>query len=86
MTDTRTCNGCGRCLPVTKFHVRKDRKTLQYYSRCIDCKRVMNRQRDLMRRPPQATRVWKSDAVKENNAFNLWHGPVLRERPLRWCA
>lgn len=85
MIETKTCAGCNRCLPVLRFNIRRDRKTLQYHSRCLDCKRVMSRQRDLMRRPPQSARVWKSDSVRENNAFNLWHGPVSRE-PLRWRA
>lgn len=86
MIETKTCTACGRCLSVAKFNVRRDRKTLQFYSQCIECKRLAGRHRHLMSRPSQAQRIWKSQSVRENNAFNLWHGPVSREQPLRWAA
>jgi hypothetical protein len=86
MTAMKSCSCCGQEKPVSEFHIRTDRKTLQYQSICKPCgvRKVRMRRRRI--NPPAAPRVWKSESVRENNAFNLWHGPVSREQPLRWCA
>ena len=82
MTQTKSCSCCMQVKPITAFHIRTDRKTLQYQSICKQCGLRKNR----IRRRRGHERAWKSVAVAENNAFNLWHGPVSREQPLRWCA
>lgn len=90
MIETKTCTGCGQCKPVEQYRWRTDKKTPQRYTRCDECRNAYWRKRDKRKKPMRKhrrnPRVWPAVDRTENNAFNLWHGPVSREQPLRWQA
>lgn len=81
----KTCSRCKRELPTSYFNVRRDRLTPQYHSQCKPCKAGRHRARQNARKAAEP-RIWPAVHRKENNAFNLWHGPVSRHQPLRWAA
>lgn len=82
----KTCTRCERCLPVTMFNIRTERRTLQYHSYCKECMRRRHSIRYQVRASKNNQRIWPAQDRAENNAFNLWHGPVSRHQPLRWAA
>lgn len=86
MIESKQCTCCRQVKAVSEFHIRVGRKTLQYQSICKTCGVRKVRQRRAGLNPHRKERVWKPVALRENNAFNLWRGPVSREQPLRWQA
>ena len=84
--DCKTCTRCQQLLPLGMFNIRRERRTLQYHSYCRPCMRARHRVRYEMGSSKQSLRIWPAVHRAENNAFNLCHGPVSREQPLRWQA
>ena len=87
MSETKTCFTCATRLPLAEFNLRvagSDRR----HSSCKRCsaENARRKREEEKLRPTMNERAWPAVDVMENNAFNLWHGPVERDQPLRYVA
>lgn len=82
---TKICTRCLKTLPLSCFTMRNDVKKPLPVAQCKTCRKQQARIRHKTR-DQSSGRIWPCIDVRENNAFNLWHGPVSRHQPLRSLA
>ena len=85
--ELKKCFTCRFSFPLSQFNPRHAGGT-KLHSSCKVCMAAEAKRRrdEEKRRLAQNQRAYPPVDVTENNAFNLWHGPVSREQPLRWQA
>lgn len=85
--EQKMCFTCRDMKPLSDFNPRHAGGT-KLHSSCKVCMAAEAKRRrdEEKRRLAQGQRAYPPVDVTENNAFNLWHGPVSREQPLRWQA
>lgn len=85
--ELKKCFTCRFSFPLSQFNPRHVGST-KLHSSCKVCAAAEAKRRRDRAKLKQATtdRAWPAVDVMENNACNLWHGPVERGIPLRHAA
>lgn len=85
--ELKKCFTCRFSFPLSQFNPRHAGGT-RLHSSCKVCAAAeAKRRRDRAKLKLATTdRAWPAVDVMENNACNLWHGPVERGVPLRHAA
>lgn len=85
--ELKKCFTCRFSFPLSQFNPRHAGGT-KLHSSCKVCMAAEAKRRRDRAKLKLATegRAWPAVDVMENNACNLWHGPVERGVPLRYAA